>query len=149
MARFLVSPERNLYIVDNKDELSDLCRSLELGWKLAGNLRQLCNWEQVGQDRSGRYEASNWQLLANISWLRHESSSTAVPIVGKQSWMLKVPELKGQLNLTGLQRVLAGQKVKGWSKLKDRPAAVAMLSSGASLLGLSCIEVSCIACLHV
>ena len=57
----LVSPDLKLHIVTGPQELRELVRVLGLDRKLGGNLRQLCGWEAVGTDRSGRYHAENWQ----------------------------------------------------------------------------------------
>ena len=67
-AKLLVSPDRTLYavcrpdVVKDKNELMDLCKQLRIGWQLEANLRQLCDWDKVGKDRSGRDKAQNWQL---------------------------------------------------------------------------------------
>ena len=57
-AKLLVSSDRTLYVVKDKDELKELCKHLALGWQMEANLRQLCGWDKVGKDRSGRSEAS-------------------------------------------------------------------------------------------
>ena len=52
----LVSPGRVLYIVEDRVQLKALVEQLDLGWHIGGNLRQLCGWEEIGDD------------LASSSW---------------------------------------------------------------------------------
>ena len=54
MAMKLVSPQKTVHVVANETELKALCDQLCLGGKLHGNLRQLCAWDKVGDDRDGR-----------------------------------------------------------------------------------------------
>ena len=50
----LVSPEHVVYFVSSREELKDLVRRLRIDEKLAGNLRPLCGWQEVGDGHSGR-----------------------------------------------------------------------------------------------
>ena len=87
MARRLVSPQRTLHIVADKESLTKLVdgRGLEKkkAKELKGNLAQLCGWNDVGADRDGRGETNNWQLLDGIRWLQRDGCDEVVPLVGK------------------------------------------------------------------
>ena len=84
MAVRLVSPDRVLHVVPNKNAVRPLVDQLGLDKKkskeLAGNLRQFCGGAEVGEDRQGRDEASNWLRLDSIVWLKHDSSAELVPL---------------------------------------------------------------------
>ena len=134
----IVSPQRVLYEVQDREELKALVTELKLGWKLGGNLCQLCGWEQVGADRTGRGEADNWQKLCDVTWLKRDGSDVIVPVVGKPTWIMEnVPELKDMMQPASLRKLRNGnlKVVNGW-RCVAQPPAVAQLSSGTSLVGL-------------
>ena len=78
----LVSPDHILYIVHTRDELKALVRRLGIGYQLAGNLRQLCGWEDVGDGHSGRGLASGWTLLELVRWVKHDCHKYFYPAIG-------------------------------------------------------------------
>ena len=79
----LVSPQGILYLVDDRHVLVELVNRLQLNYKLAGNLRQLCQYDRVGTDRKQRYDAAGWKLLHTIPWLRRDGCNERIPVVGK------------------------------------------------------------------
>jgi len=92
----LVSPDRMLYIVDDKTELKALVDLLGLGPKLGGNLRQLCGWANMG----GGDEKANWQRLESVIWLKHDLGAELVPLVGKVSHMFdSVVQPRSDMNM--------------------------------------------------
>ena len=48
---------------------------------VAKNLRQLLEWVDVGNDRDGRKETANFQLLKDICCLQHNYTRELVPVV--------------------------------------------------------------------
>ena len=67
MARRLVPPARRstfcTVLEGTRTRSQSLVKRLNLTSKLHANLRQVCQWEDVGTDRLRRFEADNWQLL--------------------------------------------------------------------------------------
>uniref|UniRef100_A0A7S0LL13 Uncharacterized protein n=1 Tax=Coccolithus braarudii TaxID=221442 RepID=A0A7S0LL13_9EUKA len=77
----ILSPDWKLHrIPDDKTEaaaaVAKLVKEPNIGWRLAGNLRQLCGVDAVGFDRTQRKEASGWMLLSFPRWLKHDASNT-------------------------------------------------------------------------
>ena len=99
MTTKLVSPEHIVYQVNSREELKELVRRLRIDEKLAGNLRQLCGWQQVGDDHSGRGRASGWTLLHLVRWLRREGMDTYIVAIGSAPQIRNaVPGLKEVTN---------------------------------------------------
>ena len=59
MPQRLMSPDLKLYIVAGPEALRDLVKVLKLGWRLGGNLQQLCGWAKVGVDCIDRKETGS------------------------------------------------------------------------------------------
>ena len=83
----ILSPEWTLHrIPDDKTEakaaVAKLVEERKLGWRIAGNLRQLCGVDEVGADRKDRKEASGWKLLSLPRWLKHDTSNTFFIVSG-------------------------------------------------------------------
>ena len=151
----LVSPERRLHLVGWKCE-HDL-KALQahyagsatpLSAKLLGNLRQLLRWTEVGNgkgdtdDRLHRKESSNWQLLEDIYWLKHDSGDKIVPVVGKNSHIftnIVAPHPVMSFSQSSLKGLLNGSKtaVGGWRKAA-MPAQVNSLADGTRVSSASC-----------
>ena len=91
----LVSPEHIVYFVNSRNELKELVRRLRIDEKLAGNLRQLCGWQEVSDGHSGRGLASGWTLLHLVRWLRRDGMDTYIVAIGTAPQIRKaVPGLK-------------------------------------------------------
>ena len=89
MAKRLVSPDWRTYRVASKEDLTALTVALNIHWKLAGNLRQLLEFDEVGSDRARRHVASGWHLLNEMQWVVDTGSSEVVPLCGTVSEKLK------------------------------------------------------------
>lgn len=135
----LVSPDRVLYIVEDKAELKALTKRLNLGWKLGGNLRQLCGWDQTG----GGDEKGNWQRLESVVWLKHDSRQELVPLVGKVSHMFSsVVQQRPDMSMTeeSLRKLVPSRSgrtfldvVDGWRRAA-MPPEVMQVADGTSLV---------------
>ena len=142
LAMRLVSPDRVLYIVADKAELKALVKRLGLGWKLGGNLRQLCGWDETG----GGDEKGNWQRLESVVWLKHDTGTELVPLVGKVSHMYtsvvqsRPDMIMGEESLRKLVPSRTGKTyldvVNGWRRAA-MPLEVMELGDGASLVGFT------------
>ena len=95
----LVSPEHIVYIVNSRNELKELVRRLRIDEKLAGNLRQLCGWQEVGDGHSGRGLASGWTLLHLVRWLRRDGIDTYIVAIG--SLARHLPQIRKAVPHTG------------------------------------------------
>jgi hypothetical protein len=168
MVKRLVSPERTLYIVHDRDELKLLVQTLELGWQLGGNLRQLCGWEELGSGRINKHLAGNWKLLDDIVWLKPPDNNILVPIVGNISWWQKeTPELQGKdLPMSSLKKLVNGtrENVQGWKRWNPTIVQLRAVAHGESLVNrITAIQVgivplvrsvcaslcACVWCAHV
>ena len=90
----ILSPDWKLHrIPDDKTEaaaaVAKLVKELNIGWRLAGNLRQLCGVDVVGTDRTQRKEASGWMLLSLPRWLKHDASNTFFIVSGNLTRLLR------------------------------------------------------------
>eukprot|EP00966_Prymnesium_polylepis_P324509 7380546-Prymnesium_polylepis.1 len=140
----ILSPDWTLHrIPDDKTEaktaVEKLVKQHKLGWKLAGNLRQLCAVDKVGADRTQRKEASGWMLLSLPRWLKHDASDTFFIVSGDlQQAFSKMPELAASgISFSMFKKILNGeQKEKAGWRTHGQPPVVATLSDGASLDGL-------------
>ena len=150
MAVRLVSPDRVLHFVADEHAVRPLVDQLGLDSKkamaLAGNLRQLCGWKIVGEDRDERKEASNWQRLESVVWLKHDNGAELVPLVGKVGHMFKsVVQPRRDMNMVpdSLRKLVPSRSGKQLLKVVDgwrvvaMPAAAMQLADGTSLVGLS------------
>ena len=141
----LVSPQRRKYDITCKEDLEKLVGQLDLDAVLAGNLRQLCNFNTAGVDQSTgekrkKGRADNWSLLHKVVWLQRKGSTTVEPTVGTADYIYKtIPGLKDDLSMSSLYKLLApqGPLQKGvWLRVPCPPAALS-LPSGSSPIGLS------------
>ena len=138
-----MSPQKTVHVVANEAALKALCDRLRLGGKLHGNLRQLCNWDKVGDDRDGRGLASGWALIESVKWLRRAGSEFLYPAIGKVSDIMKaIPDLQAEATPGAVKKLLNGQtKTVGglWTCLNPGslppPAFALNLSDGDSLFG--------------
>ena len=144
-ACWLVSPDHRAYVVRSQTELESLIETLGIGWRLAANLRQLCEFNAVAHDRAERKRAEGgWTLLEHVRWLRRDGCSHYIVAIGTAASI--------RANVLGLKEVTASDDVvknllngkkkqwpKGWACLPkgEMPAAAASLSSGASIDRLS------------
>ena len=137
----LVSPDRVLFIVDDKTELKALVKRLGLGWTLGGNLLKLCGWANMG----GGDEKANWQRLESVIWLKHDRGTELVPLVGKVSHMFdSVVQPRSDMNMKidSLRKLVPSRTgktlldmVAGWRRVA-MPPDVMRLADGTSLVGL-------------
>ena len=139
----ILSPDWKLHrIPDDKTEaaaaVAKLVKELNIGWRLAGNLRQLCGVDVVGTDRTQRKEASGWKLLSLPRWLRHDESNIFFIVSGDLTKAFaKMPELAASgISFSMFKKILNGElkEKAGWRR-HEQPAFVETLSDGASLAG--------------
>ena len=91
----LVSPEHIVYFVNSREGLTELVGRLGIGEMLAGNLRQLCGRQEVGDGHLGRGRASGWTLLHLVRWLRRDGMDTYIVAIGSAPKIREdVPGLK-------------------------------------------------------
>ena len=139
MAKRLVSPDWRTYRVASKEDLTALTVALNIHWKLAGNLRQLLEFDEVGSDRARRHVASGWHLLNEMQWVVDTGSSEVVPLCGTVSEKLKLMQQRDAgIDGLALKKLLNGSRkadVGRWKKLAEMPYIYVDLSDGDSVLG--------------
>ena len=90
-------------------------------------------------------QASNWQLLSGVKWLRHEDTNELLPLVGQLKFMFEefiVPRSDVPINSMGsLRNLISGHKkrIGKWLHIDKlyTPTSAQALPNGSSLLGLS------------
>ena len=101
-----------------------------------GNIRQLCGFDKVGTDRKARLEASNWQRLENISWVRHDVTGKIVPLVGKPQHMHEAMQKCSTMARESLRKLVGGtlKVVDKWRKMLEAPGGIWNCAHGTSLV---------------
>ena len=97
-------------------------------------------WMDVGNDRDGRDETANFQLLNKIWCLKHDVSGEIVAVVGKLSHIWKTvvdPHREMRFTENAMKKLLNGSvpHKMGWRRGRV-PAEWHQLSDGTSLVGL-------------
>ena len=124
----ILSPDWKLHrIPDEKTEaaaaVAKLVKELNIGWRLAGNLRQVCGVDAVGSDRTQRKEASGWMLLSLPRWLKHDASNTFFIVSGDlRQAFAKMPELAASgISFSMFKKILNGElkEKNGWYVIKN------------------------------
>ena len=140
MTTKLVSPEHIVYHVNSREELKELVRRLRIDEKLAGNLRQLCGWQDVGDDRSGRGHASGWTLLHLVRWLRREGIDTYIVAIGSAAQIRSAAAGLKEVTSSDdhVKKLLNGERKKwptGWTCLPkgSMPIDADRVESGGSI----------------
>eukprot|EP00310_Coccolithus_braarudii_P015847 CAMPEP_0183348934 /NCGR_PEP_ID=MMETSP0164_2-20130417/13283_1 /TAXON_ID=221442 /ORGANISM="Coccolithus pelagicus ssp braarudi, Strain PLY182g" /LENGTH=140 /DNA_ID=CAMNT_0025520597 /DNA_START=184 /DNA_END=606 /DNA_ORIENTATION=- len=90
-------------------------------------------------------QASNWQLLSGVKWLRHVDTKELLPLVGELKFMFEqfiVPYCLRRANQLRelLRKLISGQKDGKMAACVDKlytPMAAQALPSGSSLVDLS------------
>ena len=139
----LVDPKCTVHIVEGKAGLAELTEKLELHWQLAGNLRQLCGWDIVGDDRICRKIAEGWTLLEHVKWMQRRGSSTLLPVFGTAPTICTNHSCfqADGVNELALKKLLNGLKKQAgvWSCLNPGkvppPPFVQNIQDGESLCG--------------
>ena len=142
----LVSPERVLYIINDKAALTALGAELNLDGKLRGNLHQLCGFTPSGQGRERRRETSNWQLLEDIKWLQKTGASEVVPVVDKFIATRTDIPIKNVAMLRKLLPSSTGHqaiKAIGQWRVVAMPAVARTLHTGAQLTDVNLLRAEC------
>ena len=153
MTQRLVSPDRVLHILAFRDEdrLKALQEQYEFTPEVARNLRQLLGWTEVGNgrgdknDRTGRKEAANWQMLSEVNWLKHDDGAEIVPLVGKPTHKfdsMVAPPAKMKFSRGSMRNLLNGAiaHAGGW-RVVSPPLEIFTLRDGASLVGFPAAKV--------
>ena len=143
--RTLVTPDRRIYRFQHESQLDAWCTQHNIGWKLKGNLKQLLGWKET-RNASTRWEAEDYFRLEHgrETWLSHPEIPHAIPLFGDGAKKLKQLQ---QLHPVAFSRTrwfaFLGDKVSrdGWVH-SARPAAVARLDNGGSLLQLAACSVT-------
>ena len=105
----------------------------------AGNLRQLCDYDKVGKDRSGRGVMKGHYLLDDdVTWLKDPMSREYLPLLG--SWAKKLDQLKKGTDLdftlsTFRRKVLGNGQLGRWH-VGPAPTFLATVPDGTSIYGL-------------
>jgi len=138
--RVLAGDDFRVHVVASKEELTVLAKQLKVG--KVSNLHQLCEYDGVGADRSGRGKAKGWSQVEDVKWLKRKGSDILLPMYGFTAPELvkRTPELQGMAD-SSLKKLLNGalKKVGVWSCLNPGkaapPAFVERLRDGDSLRG--------------
>ena len=146
----LVTPELTLVRVADKEELNEYATArtaagARVDKHLKANLSQLLGFDQVGNDRSKRWEAKDgtrgtFYNLADVSWFYRADIPEAIPLFGTAA--AKHRQLKLQHGITDgvdvFKKVVEGNRSsrEGWF-CGLPPPALATLPDGASIIGLA------------
>jgi hypothetical protein len=145
----LDTPELTLVRVD-KEALNEYATArtaagASVDRHLKANLSQLLGFDQVGNDRKKRWEASDgtrgtFYNMADVSWFYHADIQEAIPLFGTAA--AKHRQLKLQHGITDgvdvFKQVVEGKRSsrEGWF-CGQPPPALATLPDGASIIGLA------------
>ena len=146
----LVTPELTLVRVADKEALNEYATArtaagASVDKHLKANLSQLLGFDQVGNDRKKRWEATDgtrgtFYNLADVSWFYHADIREAIPLFGTAA--AKHRQLQHQHGITDgvdvFKRVVEGKRSsrEGWF-CGQPPPALATLPDGASIIGLA------------
>ena len=137
----LISPERTIHRIASRADLDELVEARGVGWQLAGNLRQLLGYDQVGADRTRRRTASGWYLLHEAKWLLNTESRLLVPLFGTvRERLTAMQEHEPGIDEGQLKNLCNGKRKKAvgnWRKLDVAPSVVMELDDGSSITGLT------------
>eukprot|EP00966_Prymnesium_polylepis_P139299 3218342-Prymnesium_polylepis.1 len=142
--KVLVSPQFTVHFIADQAALKAFCQGEKI-MHLHSNLKQLCGWGKVGDDRHGRGVASGWTLLEKVKFLSCVGVDNLQPAVGSAPQVrLKIPGLADDTTDESVKKLLNGKStrtgLKGrWTCInagnKPLPAFVESLGEGDSLLG--------------
>lgn len=132
----LLSPTWRVYFVTDEPALEALIKELQIEWRLAGNLRQLCAFRKVGDDRGGRSTCHGWHLFESVQFVVNTATNTIVPVVGTAAEKLAIirshqPDIEEK----PFKNLLNGSKktpLGVWKKMTSAP--VMNINHGDSLL---------------
>ena len=139
----LVCPAKTVHVIRDERELRSMCQRFGI-MKIHSNLRQLCSWDEVGSDRSGRGLAGGWTLLENVKWLACGGVETLFPVCGTAKQIHKtLPGLRVGTTPEHVKKLLNGERKSledgRWKCLNPGksacPAFALSLVDGDSLLG--------------
>ena len=137
----IVTPERTVQRIADRSALEEFVERRNIGWQLAGNLRQLRGFDLVGNDRQQRKKADNYFLLEDVKFLRSSGSPVLVALIGTVAQRLKQfqvyePDVDPEL-LKNLLNTKRKKPLDGWSLVVGTPPVALELADGASIDGLS------------
>ena len=118
----LVTPERTVWHMESRSDLKAYTDAHKIGWKLAGNLRQLLGYDKVcthgDNARSGRSKASQYFLLSSATWMYRVDDSVVIALFGSQKASARVGGVQQRCNVR-FGRGDGGSPLRFYSSISD------------------------------
>ena len=133
----LLAPDWRVHDISCSKDLQELVAARGIKGKLAANLRQLCAFDEIGDDRDERHTASGWYRIEDtrhVQFVQSFEKQLIVPVVGSvQEKFAIIQQHDSNIKASAFKDLLNGKRqtpLLGWTKVKGLPTAVVNLSNG-------------------